>query len=287
MARLWFTLGLLALAPGLAAAAEPEGKSAKESPKTFAVPYRLTIPKHVLVRAKINGKGPFNFILDTGAPALIVATPVCKKLGVKADDNGWGTFDRFELEGGAALDKVKVRIETPFQLKGMNGMGLAGAEVHGLIGYDILCRFRITIDFSNDKLILSPLSYKPAPPLGLGTKGGGGAGGLETMGGVMEALGALMGRKPIPDMSLRGFLGLTLAEGGEFPTVTAVLENGPAGKAGIKVGDRVTKVQGRTVTGIDDVNRYASKATAGEEIKFTVQRDKDTREITLKMSEGI
>src|SRR5438105_3860353 len=100
----------------------------KPDTKSYEVPYRLTVPKHVLVRAKINGKGPFNFILDTGAPALFVATKVCEKLGIPSDRRGWGTFDRFEIEGGVVLTKVKGRVETPFQLEGMNGMGLAGAE---------------------------------------------------------------------------------------------------------------------------------------------------------------
>ena len=58
-------LGLLAPPPGNAARGADEPKKA---PEQFEVPYRLTIPKHILVRAKINGKGPFNFILDTGAP---------------------------------------------------------------------------------------------------------------------------------------------------------------------------------------------------------------------------
>src|SRR5580693_1983219 len=61
--------------------------------KSYEIPYRLTVPKHVMVRAKINGKGPFNFILDTGAPALFVSTKVCKKLGVEPDGRGWGVFD--------------------------------------------------------------------------------------------------------------------------------------------------------------------------------------------------
>ena len=43
---------------------------ARADDKSFEVPYRLTAVKHIVVRAKINGKGPFNFILDTGAPAL-------------------------------------------------------------------------------------------------------------------------------------------------------------------------------------------------------------------------
>src|SRR4051794_2343719 len=103
-------LAALCLAPP-ARAAEP----ARARARSYEVPYRLTVPKHVLVRAKINGKGPFNFILDTGAPALFVATAVCDKLGVRADRNGWGTFERFEIEGGVVLPRLRGRVETPFQ----------------------------------------------------------------------------------------------------------------------------------------------------------------------------
>src|SRR5581483_11912212 len=110
----------------------------RKAPEKFEVPYRLTLPKHILIRAKINNKGPFNFILDTGAPALFIATKVADKIGLDSDKNGWGTIDRFEIEGGVVIPKAKARIETPFQLEGMNGMGLAGCELHGIIGYNIL-----------------------------------------------------------------------------------------------------------------------------------------------------
>ena len=43
-------------------AADPE--------QSFRVPYRITDTKHVLVRVKLNGTGPYNFILDTGAPSV-------------------------------------------------------------------------------------------------------------------------------------------------------------------------------------------------------------------------
>src|SRR5581483_7323305 len=97
-------LAVLCLAPPVRA---DESKPAK----TVQVPYRLTKTAHVLIRVKINGKGPLNFILDTGAPALFVATKVCDKLGVKKDDKGWGTFDRFELEGGLVIEKARGRVE--------------------------------------------------------------------------------------------------------------------------------------------------------------------------------
>src|SRR5438105_704572 len=97
MNRFW--VGALLAAGCLAPPAwADEGK--KADGKTHQVPYRLTNFNHVMVRAKINGKGPFNFIVDTGAPALFVATKAAGSVGVEADSKGWGTFDKFEIEGG-------------------------------------------------------------------------------------------------------------------------------------------------------------------------------------------
>src|SRR5260370_993357 len=78
---------------------------AKQS-KTYDVPYRLADTKHVVVRAKINGAGPFNFILDTGAPALFITKAVGQKIGLKDDRSGWTTLDRLEVEGGAIVAKA-------------------------------------------------------------------------------------------------------------------------------------------------------------------------------------
>ena len=119
MRALWLCAGLaLLLGPPLRA----------DEPRSYQVPYRLTKTQHILVRAKINGKGPFNFILDTGAPVLFVATKAAKKAGVDPDKNGWGAFDKFEIEGGVPVPKAKGRVEDPFQLEGMNGLGLAGSR---------------------------------------------------------------------------------------------------------------------------------------------------------------
>src|SRR5262249_9297669 len=107
----------------------PADEDRKPEAKIYQVPYRLTATEHVLVRAKINGKGPFTFIVDTGAPALFVSTAVGKKLGLTADKKGWATLDRFAFEGGAVVTKAKARIDDPFQLEGMNGLGLAGAHL--------------------------------------------------------------------------------------------------------------------------------------------------------------
>ncbi len=283
MRRFWTSVvvATLLLVPPLGAEEQPKGAA-----KTFQVPYRLTVPKHILVRAKINGKGPFNFLLDTGAPALFVATKVCKKIGVVPDKNGWGSFDRFEIEGGVVVDKPRGRIEDPFQLEGMNGLGLAGAELHGVIGYNILARYRMEIDFTRDKLTWTELNFEPKAPLGLGGRGGG-AGGLEVFGSIMKILGGFLGKKATPAVAPRGYLGIELADGDRGPMVRSVLVNSPAARAGVKEGDLITKVQGRTVTDCEDIHRFVKKLTAGEKIKLTIVRGKDTVEIGFQTGEGL
>ncbi|HEY7328297.1 MAG TPA: PDZ domain-containing protein [Gemmataceae bacterium] len=258
---------------------------AEEPAKSFQVPYRLTKAKHLLVRAKINGKGPYNFIVDTGAPALFVAVPVARKLGIKPDNRDWGVLDRFEIEGGVILTKIKGRIETPPQIEGMNGLGLAGVELHGMIGYDILARYRLEIDFTRDKMVWTPLDYKPKASMALG--GGRATGGLDLLGTLMKSLSSLLGTQASPPLQLRGFLGLELKDGDDNPVVQSVLAEGPAGKAGVKVGDRITHFQGRSVLDISDMQRYVSRRKSGEQIRLTVQRGKDTMDIAVKLGEGL
>jgi hypothetical protein len=280
MKRSWSCVALAALV-GLAPAAPAD----EARPATFEVPYRLTVPKHIMVRAKINGKGPFNFILDTGAPALFLHSKVAKKLGVEPDKAGWATFDRFEIEGGVLVDKARARIEDLFQLEGMNGMGLAGAELHGVIGYNVLARYRMEIDFTRDKMTWTALDWQPKGPMGIGGKGAGG--GLEMIGQIMKVLGGLAGKKATPDTAPRGYLGVELADKEEVITVRAVLKGGPADRAGVKDGDRLVKFDGRTVLNVDDVQRLAKKMTSGQDVKVTVERGGEKKDLTVKLGEGL
>jgi hypothetical protein len=278
-------LSCVALAAALCLA--PASPAAQKTPaKTVQVPYSLTTFQHVLVRAKINGKGPFNFILDTGAPALFISKEVGKKLGLKTDKNNWAALDRFEIEGGLVVDKAHGVVDTPFQLEGMNGLGLAGFEIHGVIGYNILAQYRLEIDFTKDKMAWTYLDYTPMDLKRMGGRAGA-AGGLEMMGSIMKVLGRLLGTKAAPDVTARGSLGLELADGKDGPAVQAILEKGPAAKAGVKAGDRLTKFQGRTVTSLEDVLRLARKVGRGDAVKLTLLRDKETVEVTFKAGEGL
>lgn len=260
---------------------EPKKVEAKAHP----VPYTITNTKHVMVRAKINGKGPYNFIVDTGAPALFVSTAVCSKLGVKPDRKGWGMFDRFDIEGGVSLPKFKARVEDPFQLQGMNGLGLAGAELHGIIGYTVLAKFRIELDLTRDKMAWTPLAFDPPAPQGLG--GGGAPAELDALGGIMKMLGALLGKQPQADVATRGFLGIDLTDDDKGVVVKSLLDQGPAASGGLKVGDRITQFQGKTVRDTDGVRQLAAKVATGDAVKLTVERDGKSREIKFVSGEGL
>src|SRR5262249_20052683 len=112
----------------LALAPQGRGQSAPRDTqigRSFLVPYHLTDTNHFLGRVRINGKGPFNFLVDSGAPALFLASETAKKVGIKPDTDSFFTpIDRLDIEGGAQLSNLKARIEDIFQLVGMNALGL-------------------------------------------------------------------------------------------------------------------------------------------------------------------
>ena len=63
MRALWLSAGLIVFVAVPLRADEAK----KTELKSFEVPYRLSTTKHIVLRAKIDGKGPFNFIMDTCA----------------------------------------------------------------------------------------------------------------------------------------------------------------------------------------------------------------------------
>jgi len=69
--------------------------------------------------------------------------------------------------------------------------------------------------------------------------------------------------------------------------VQSVLADGPASKAGLKTGDQITHVQGRIVLDTEDVQRFVRRLNPGDNLKLTVQRGKDKKDITVQLGEGL
>jgi hypothetical protein len=281
---MWWLVAAVAVIPPTAIAADPPDSKPKKAETTHAVPYRLTETNHVLVRLKLNGKGPYNFILDTGAPAVFITKAIAKKVGLTPDAKGWGQFDSFEIEGGLKVDKARCRVEDLFQLDGMNGLGLAGVELHGVVGYNVLARFRITYDFTGDKLAFVPLDYDPPDPKGIGGKG---QGGLEMIGTMTKMIAGMMNVKPNFDVKPNGFLGLELEESKDGLTVKTVLKGGPADQAGIKAGDRLESIKTTTVDDAPALKKAVNKASVGDKLSVTVVRGGEKQTVTVELGKGL
>ena len=267
--------GALLAAPAIAA----------DKPAKVEVPYRLTDTKHLMVRVKINGKGPFNMIVDTGAPAVFITKKVAAKAKAEVDKKEWVNFDTFELEGGLKVTKARGRVEDLVQLDGMNGMGLAGVELHGVIGYNVLAKYRIEYDLTRNKLVFEPLAaFDPPPLVALGGKGGGD---IQTMGPLVKMLTAMLGIKPNFDTVPRGFTGIEYDEAGDKVTVTRVLPGSPAERAGLKVGDIIKSVKDNDIESAKDLTKALAKAAVGAKVAFTIIRAGKDKELTVELGKGL
>jgi hypothetical protein len=279
----------LGLAPLLLLRAEdePRKKADEKQPAKAAkveVPFRLTDTKHLMVRAKINGKGPFNMIIDTGAPAVFITKAVAKKAKAEADEKEWVNFDSFELEGGLKVDKARGRVEDLVQLEGMNSMGLAGVELHGVIGYNVLARFRIEYDLTSDKLVFEPLAFDPPPLVPLGGKGGTD---IQSMGPMVKMMAAFLGIKPNFDTVPRGFTGIEYEEKDGKLYIKAVLPGSPAETAGLSPGDLITSVKSEEVTSGKDLHKALAKAGVGTKWRFFITRGEKERQIVVELGKGL
>jgi predicted aspartyl protease len=113
----------------------------------------------VLVKARVNGQGPFTFFVDTGATVSIVSASVARKLHLAplpAAVQGIGAGGRFSTRasvasisiGGVTQDRVLV---ATFDLSQING---AVGAMDGGLGYNFLKAYRVTIDYPGHELCL-------------------------------------------------------------------------------------------------------------------------------------
>ena len=68
--------------------------------------------------------------------------------------------------------------------------------------------------------------------------------------------------------------------------VSRIDPEGPAARAGVRVGDRIRKVNDRVVSTVDDAQRSIYGATVGEKLRLVVDRGGERLDVTLTLSEA-
>ncbi len=260
--------------------------------RAFRVPYRLTDTNHFLVRVRIDGKGPFNFLVDSGAPALYVATETAKKIGIAPPKDGfWTPIDLLEIEGGARLEKVKGRVEDPFQLVGMNALGLPGASIDGILGFTILARFKLDIDLSRDRMTWTRLDFVPSdPPIPddadrknapLEMKM------MNALGPLAKGLALFIGKQPEDEVAPRGFLGLEWDEADKAVTIRRALPDSPAAAAGVRDGDVLLRVDGKPIESAKAARDALAEVRRGDSVELVVKREGAEKTFKVVAGEGL
>jgi predicted aspartyl protease len=115
----------------------------------------------IVVPVRIDGQGPFRFILDTGATLTCLDAATAKKLGLEQRAGVIGRGIGVRSEGGVgmvAITRLEVGSASAENLTActldLQSLRSAGVDVDGLLGLNFLREYRMTLDFERRALKL-------------------------------------------------------------------------------------------------------------------------------------
>lgn len=126
-------------------------------------PFDLDATRRMAVPVMIEGKGPFSFLVDTGAERTVIAEELARRLGLAkgarlrlATIGSTAIVPSFQI---ASLEMTNLRL-LPFDAPAFAGRHI-GAP--GLIGVDMLEKRRVLIDFRNETMQILETRYRARP----------------------------------------------------------------------------------------------------------------------------
>ncbi|MGC8518833.1 MAG: retroviral-like aspartic protease family protein [Steroidobacteraceae bacterium] len=158
-------LCLVALLPGAAIAAVAHELAPQHRPSLLSsAPTRLNLLGQIVVPVMIDGRGPFPFLLDTGANGSVIAPRLVKALGLIARE---GRVERVEgVTGTQPLPWVSVRtLQVGRIVKHEVRMPICSTpimkEVDGILGMAGFGPVRIAVDFRHHRVAIDRSSRGP------------------------------------------------------------------------------------------------------------------------------
>ncbi len=267
-------LGLLLLPFTIAGVhAEKPAPKADETPaKPVTVPFELLKSGHMALMVKINGKGPYRLIFDTGAPVNLLNNKIAKEAdllkGVQkpliAPFGSMGEVKVKSLEVGDAKaeDVPAIVMDHPT----VAAMSKALGPIDGIVGFPFFARFKMSLDYQAKTMTFTPNGFKP-PDV------------MRSM-----ALALLSGDQPkvLAPAAHWGFIAAKKQDDEEPGVdVKEVLPDGPAAKAGLKSGDRLLTLDSRWTDSLADLYLAAGYVKAGTTVAIVVKRG--GKEVTLQV----
>jgi len=248
-------------------------------PKPVVVPFELLPSGHMTVMVKINGKGPYKLIFDTGAPVTLLNNKVAKEAGLLkgAKKPAFALFGsmgevkvpELHVGGQKAEDVAAVVMDHPT----VEAISKAFGPIEGIVGFPFFARFTMTLDYQAKTMTFVPNGFKPPD--------------------VMKAMTAALmnaGNQEPKLLAAAAQWGILAKEVGDEEAgvlVQSVLTNSPAAEAGLKAGDRLLTLDGRWTDSLRDLYTAAGHVKAGSTVPVTVKRDGKALTLKVKPTAGL
>lgn len=264
---------------------KPRGANAAPLAKPITVPFEILKSGHMAVKIKVNGKGPYRVIFDTGAPVHLLNNKLAKEAGLLKEAPaselsflGLGAIAEVEVKelqvGSVKVAKQQaIVMDHPLVKLMSKQMG----PLYGIIGFPFFARYRTTIDYQAETLTLVATGYKPPNVLHS----------MQSM--MLQFMKA--GSQEVKVLAPAAQWGLAAekktGDDEAGVDIKTVLDGSAAALAGLKVGDRLLTVDGRWSDSLNDLFDIASHLKPGVAVLLGIKRDGKEMELTIKPHAGL
>lgn len=136
----------------------------EEAGDALGIPFTLAAPAKplILLPVHVNGMGPFPFALDTGASTTTISPAIARRLGIPLQEaapmTGAGGLIPASIGNIASLrvgmwemSDLTVMISNFLEMLS----GVCGTKLEGVLGYNFLRAFKVTIDYPKERFVLN------------------------------------------------------------------------------------------------------------------------------------
>lgn len=125
------------------------------------VPYRVEGNGRIIVQARVNEQGPYDFALDTGSTISVVFDEMRKKLDLEPRPDNWTTIQGIVTSGQFQLLTIRLlqigpEVWTDARVAILPGDTLAGKGIDGVLGIDFLRRYAVGFSAADRVVRLYP-----------------------------------------------------------------------------------------------------------------------------------
>jgi len=252
----------------------------QEPAKKITVPFELIKTQHMVINVKINGKGPYRLVFDTGAPDSLVSNKVANEAGLKGKGGGIPLFGArgqakiSELEIGdlKASDVSTMILDHPT----VQAIASFVGPIEGIIGFTFYARYNMTIDYEKKVMTFEPNDYKPG----------------DVMDMMMKKMMASKAVREAPRiLAPAGLIGIRAEKAKDDEeagvVVKDVMADSAAAKAGFKMGDRLLTLDGRWTDTLTDLYLASGLIALDRPIAARVLRDGKKMDLKLTVRPGL